>query len=219
MSQQIYKTQILESFPEFKKSQSFIDELMGAGKIMDIKAGNTIIDSGDYIKVIPFLMDGLIKIYREDADGNEILLYYIKSGESCVISITASLKGEKSSIKAYVEEDSTLIAIPIKDFENLLNKYNLLHTFTYDLFNIKYNQLINSIDSLAFTNLRARLYNYLTNEAKSKETNVLVGLTHKKISTDLSTSREVVSRLMYALQKEGLIDISNKKITLFKLGD
>lgn len=192
---------------------------MGAGKIMDIKAGNTIIDSGDYIKVIPFLMDGLIKIYREDADGNEILLYYIKSGESCVISITASLKGEKSSIKAYVEEDSTLIAIPIKDFENLLNKYNLLHTFTYDLFNIKYNQLINSIDSLAFTNLRARLYNYLTNEAKSKETNVLVGLTHKKISTDLSTSREVVSRLMYALQKEGLIDISNKKITLLKLGD
>ena len=164
-------------------------------------------------------MDGLIKIYREDADGNEILLYYIKSGESCVISITASLKGEKSSIKAYVEEDSTLIAILIKDFENLLNKYNLLHTFTYDLFNIKYNQLINSIDSLAFTNLRARLYNYLTNEAKPKETNVLVGLTHKKISTDLSTSREVVSRLMYALQKEGLIDISNKKITLLKLGD
>ncbi len=219
MSQQIYKTQILESFPEFKKSQPFIDELMDSGKIMDIKAGNTIIDSGDYIKVIPFLMDGLIKIYREDADGNEILLYYIKSGESCVISITASLKGEKSSIKAYVEEDSTLIAIPIKDFENLLNKYNLLHTFTYDLFNIKYNQLINSIDSLAFTNLRARLYNYLTNEAKSKETNVLVGLTHKKISTDLSTSREVVSRLMYAIQKEGLIDISNKKITLLKLGD
>jgi len=134
-------------------------------------------------------------------------------------STISKVAKEKSSIKAYVEEDSTLIAIPIKDFENLLNKYNLLHTFTYDLFNIKYNQLINSIDSLAFTNLRARLYNYLTNEAKSKETNVLIGLTHKKISVDLSTSREVVSRLMYAIQKEGLIDISNKKITLLKLGD
>ena len=209
-----FKETVLTSFPYFQKSQDFSDELLAVGKVMEVQAGTVLMNVGDYIKVIPFLMEGLLKIYREDDNGNEILLYYIKSGESCVISITASLKNEKSSIKALVDEDSTLLAVPTQEFEKLLSKYNLLHTFTYDLFNQKYNQLIDSIDSLAFTDMRMRLMSYLSMVAEAKGTKEIVGLTHKKIAQDLSTSREVVSRLLNAFQKAEKIKILNKKITL-----
>ncbi len=211
-----HREEIIKSFPEFQKTQGFVDEVLELGKFIAVPKGNTIIDVDDYIKVIPLLMNGLIKIYREDDDGNEILLYYIKSGESCVISITSSIKYEKSSIRATTEEDSTIFAIPSHDFLKLLNKYNLLHTFTYDLFNVKYNELIKSIDSLAFSDMRTRLYHYLETKANLRDTKIITGLTHKEIAKDLATSREVISRLLYALSKDGKITIKNKEITLSK---
>jgi len=184
------------------------------GRVVEFKSGTTIINSGEYIKVITFLIDGLIKIYREDPDGNEILLYYINSGESCVISITSSLRNEKSTIKALVVEQARVFAVPNDKFEYLLGRYNLLHAFTYDLFSNKYNQLIDSIDSLAFMNMRSRLFNYLQKEAQNSGRHEIQGLTHKSIATDLSTSREVISRLLSALQKEGRVRLENKKIIL-----
>ncbi len=201
-------------FPDFKKSQAFIEELVNLGRVVEFKSGTTIINSGEYIKVITFLIDGLIKIYREDPDGNEILLYYINSGESCVISITSSLRNEKSTIKALVVEQARVFAVPNDKFEYLLGRYNLLHAFTYDLFSNKYNQLIDSIDSLAFMNMQSRLFNYLQKEAQNSGRHEIQGLTHKSIATDLSTSREVISRLLSALQKEGRVRLENKKIIL-----
>lgn len=208
------KEELLKSFPEFQKTDGFIDEVLALGDFMEIPKGNTIMEVGDYIKVIPLLMDGLIKIYREDDDGNEILLYYIKSGESCIISITSSIRYEKSSIKATTEEDSTVFALPSDDFSKLLKKYNLLHTFNYDLFSVKYNELIKSIDSLAFSDMRTRLYDYLQTKASLSDSKIISGVTHKEIAKDLATSREVISRLLYALSKDSKISIENKEITL-----
>lgn len=209
-----HQSKILSKFPDFKRSKEFSAKLMEYGNLMDIPKGTTILNSGEYIKVIPLLIEGLIKIYREDDEGNEILLYYINSGESCVISITTSIKDEKSTIKALVEEDSTILAVSKEKFLLLLNQYNLLHTFTYDLFNLKYNELINSIDKLAFSDTKTRLLNYLKTKAEHKESKILSGLTHKEIARDLSTSREVISRLLSALQKDGKLVISKKTITL-----
>lgn len=206
--------QLSNLFPDFAKSKPLIDELIEVGSFVEIAAGNTLIDTGDYIKVIPFLINGLIKIYRQDDEGNEILLYYINSGESCVISITLSLKDEVSSIKAHVEEDSTVFVVPNAKFEYLLGKYSLLHSFTYDLFNLKYNQLISSIDVLAFTDMKTRLMNYLVAESNAKDTELLEGLTHKQIATDLASSREVISRLLSSLQKDGRIKMIGRKIQI-----
>jgi len=214
MEDSTHKQTLQKTFPGFQKTIGFVDSLIDAGQIIEIKSGTTIMDVGDYVKVIPFLIHGLIKIYRENDEGNELLLYYINSGESCVISITTSLKNEKSSIKALVEEDSTILAVPIQKFESLLKEYDLLHTFTYDLFNSKYNELINSIDSLAFSDMRTRLLDYLQKESTVKNSKSISGLTHKQIAMDLSTSREVISRLLNSLQKEGKITIDKKVISL-----
>lgn len=202
------------TFPSFTKSEEFVNKFIESGKQMKVSAGTTIIDVGGYIKVIPFLIDGLIKIYREDAFGNEIFLYYITSGESCVMSITTCMNNEKGSIKAVVEEDSHLLAVPVDSFISLLNEYNLLQTFTYDLFRSKYNELIKSIDNLAFTDTKSRLVQYLRTECEVKGGDTISGLTHRKIATDLATSREVVSRMLSLLQREGLLKLEQRKIIL-----
>lgn len=204
------------TFPSFNKSAEFVTKLIEKGQQMEVPADSTIIGVGEYIKVIPFLIDGLIKIYREDELGNEIFLYYITSGESCVMSITTCLKNEKGSIKAVVEEDSTILAVPVDAFINLLNEYNLLQTFTYDLFRSKYNELIKSIDNLAFTDTKSRLVQYLRTECEVKGSNIISGLTHRKIAHDLATSREVISRMLSLLQREGLLKLEQRKITLLE---
>jgi len=204
---------VAKNFPDFRKSQQFMDKLIDCGQLLEVEKGTALLDSGQYVKVIPFLLNGLLKIYREDEDGNEILLYYINSGESCVVSITTSLKNEKGSIKALVEEDSQILAVPSKEFMSLLNEYELLHTFTYSLFLSKYNALIECVDSLAFTDKKGRLWRYLIQESEIKNSKSLK-LTHKSIADDLATSREVISRLLYALQREGKIELSNKQITI-----
>ena len=209
-----FEKKLKHTFPSFLKSPKFIEEFTGTGKEMEIPAGTAIIDAGDYIKVIPFLIDGLIKIYREDEHGNEIFLYYITSGESCVMSITTCLKNEKGSIKAMVEEDSTILAIPVDSFIDLLNEYNLLQTFTYDLFRSKYNELIKSIDNLAFSDTKSRLIQYLKTEASIKGSNTIVGLSHRKIASDLATSREVISRTLSLLQRQGVLKLGHRMIIL-----
>ena len=205
---------ILSKFPDFNRSKEFVDKLTECSSLVNIPKGQVILDAGQYIKVIPLLIDGLIKIYREDDDGNEILLYYINSGESCVMSISSSLKDEQSSIKAIVEEDSHVLTVPRDAFVKLLSEYDLLNHFTYDLFNLKYNQLIKTIDSLAFSDTKDRLLNYLIQKLEMTESKIIKGITHRDIARDLSTSREVVSRLLYALQKEGKLYLNNKEITI-----
>lgn len=205
---------IKEKFPEFLKSEEFLKKLENSGTLMEVPKNTHIVSVGEYIKVIPFLLDGLIKIYREDDDGKEILLYYINSGESCVMSITTCLKNEKGSIKALVAEDSVIMAVPKDDFIQLLNEFNLLQVFTYDLFRSKYNELIKAIDNLAFNDTSSRIKQYLLRESEIKESKSLKGLTHKQIAQDLSTSREVVSRILHLLQREGFLNLDNRMITI-----
>lgn len=208
------ENKLKHTFPSFNKSTEFISKLIETGQQMNVPADTAIIGVGEYIKIIPFLIDGLIKIYREDESGNEIFLYYITSGESCVMSITTCLKNEKGSIKALVVEDSDILAVPVDAFINLLNEYNLLQTFTYDLFRSKFNELIKSIDNLAFTDIKSRLMQYLRTECEVKGVSIISGLTHKKIANDLATSREVISRTLSLLQREGYLILEQRKITL-----
>ena len=205
---------IKEKFPDFLKSEQFLQKLENSGTLMEVPKDTTIVNVGEYIKVIPFLLEGQIKIYREDDDGKEILLYYINSGESCVMSITTCLKNEKGSIKALVAEDSLLMAVPKDDFIKLLNEFNLLQVFTYDLFRSKYNELIKAIDNLAFNDTSSRIKQYLLRESEIKKTKNLKGLTHKQIAQDLATSREVVSRILHLLQREGFLSLDNRMISI-----
>lgn len=158
------------------------------------------------------MISGLAKVFKEEeTNGNEVLLYYIKPGESCVMSITTLTKNEKSNVKAIIEEDSKVVVIPADKALEIAKKYPKWNEFIYDLFNLKFNELLNSIELLTFSNKDLRLYKYLKKESNLKNTNIL-HTTHQHIAYDLGSSREVISRLLKKLEKEGLIKLRQKNI-------
>ena len=199
-------------FPNLAKLPELKKELVSISSLIELKEGTVILKQGDYIKFIPLMISGLAKVFKEEeVNGNEILLYYIKPGESCVMSITTLIKNEKSNVKAIIEDDSKVVVVPADKALEIAKKYPKWNEFIYDLFNLKFNELLNTIELLTFSNKDLRLYKYLKKESSLKNTNIL-HTTHQEIAYDLGSSREVISRLLKKLEKEGLVKLRQKNI-------
>lgn len=195
-------------FPKLARMPELKKELISISEILEFKAGTVILNQGAYIKVIPLLISGLAKVFKEEpVNGNEVLLYYIKPGESCVMSLTALLNNESSRVKAVIEQDSRVVIIPADKALEIAKKYPKWNEFIYDLFNIKFEELLNVIEILTFSNKDTRLLEYLRKEAIIKNNNIL-HTTHQHIAYDLGSSREVISRLLKKLEVNGTIRLS-----------
>ncbi|VAV83829.1 Transcriptional regulator, Crp/Fnr family [hydrothermal vent metagenome] len=201
-------------FPKLAQMPELKGELISISQIHEFKAGTTILKQGGYIKVIPLLISGLAKVFKEEpVNGNEVLLYYIKPGESCAMSLITLFRNETSQIKAVIEQDSRIVVIPADKAIAIAKKYPRWNEFIYDLFNMKYDELLNVIEILTFSNKDTRLLEYLKKEATLKNTKTLQ-TTHQQIAYDLGSSREVISRLLKKLEHDGSIKLSHGTIEL-----
>jgi len=201
-------------FPKLAQMPKLKEELIAISKIIKFKAGTIILKQGAYVKVIPLMLSGLAKVFKEEStNGNEVLLYYIKPGESCVMSVTTLIRNEASQVKAVIEEDSEIVVIPADKALQIAKKYPKWNEFIYDLFNLKFEELLNIVEILTFSNKDTRLLEYLKKEAQLKGGNIL-HTTHQHIAYDLGSSREVISRLLKKLEHEGIIKLGQGTIDL-----
>lgn len=193
--------------PELKK------EIAEVGKLVEIKAGSTIMDIGQYIKSIPLVVDGSIKVIREDDDGHEIFLYYVESKNTCAMSLTCCMSYSQSKIRAIAEEDTTVINIPVKYMDEWMQKYTSWKNFTMMTYSNRFEELLKTIDLIAFHHMDERLLKYLQNKSETLNSDTL-SVTHQEIAYDLNSSREAVSRLLKQLEKMGKIKLSRNKIEM-----
>lgn len=198
-------------FPKLATMPELKEELVAISTVTKIQSGTVILKQGGYVKVIPLMLQGLAKVFKEEENGNEVLLYYIKPGESCVMSITTLLGNETSKVKAVIEEDSELVIIPADKAIDIARKYPKWNNFIYELFNIKFEELLTVIKILTFSNKDIRLLEYLKKEVALKGTTIL-HTTHQHIAYDLGSSREVISRLLKKLENEGSIRLKQGSI-------
>lgn len=198
-------------FPKLATMPELKEELVAISTVTKIQSGTVILKQGGYVKVIPLMLQGLAKVFKEEENGNEVLLYYIKPGESCVMSITTLLGNETSKVKAVIEEDSELVIIPADKAIDIARKYPKWNDFIYELFNIKFEELLTVIKILTFSNKDIRLLEYLKKEVALKGTSIL-HTTHQHIAYDLGSSREVISRLLKKLENEGAIQLKQGSI-------
>ncbi len=201
------------NFPQFASSIELLQEIEKISSIHEFDKETIILKENSYVKVIPLLISGLIKVYKEDESGNEVLLYYIEPGESCIMSIMAAEKNEKITVKGIVEEKSEIVIIPIQKLQFLRRNYPQWNLFVYNLFNEKFDEVIDMIKILTFSNKEKRLEEYLLKEAKIKNTTELHH-SHQEIANELGSSREVISRLLKKLEKDGKIELSQRKIKI-----
>jgi len=194
---------------------ALIEEIYQFGALSNFKEGDVIIDYGKYIRMMPIVVKGTIKVFRMDDSGNEILLYYLSSNESCSMAYSCCMEAKKSEVKAIAEDDVELIAIPHLKMEEWLCKYPSWKKYIMRSFNERFLELLKSIESIAFHKLDERLISYLKEKQRLSGSSVIKA-SHYLIADELATSRVVVSRLLKHLENDGKILLYRNEIKLLK---
>jgi len=177
------KSKLKELFPVFEQHE-LVEKIADNCQYFKLPGGTELMHTGSYISVVPLVLSGTIKVFREDTDGREIFLYYINSGESCALTLTACFKMEKSYIKAKIQEETEFIAIPVELVRNFHKEHPSWSKFVFS-----------------------------TEKATVMNVSVL-HISHKEIADDLVTSREVISRLLKQMEKKQLLELARGRIKL-----
>lgn len=193
--------------PEFKK------ELYDSSSIKKFNTGDVILDMDAYVNYIPVVLSGSLKVMRSQEDGREILLYYITPGESCIVSILSGMKQDKSQIRALVEEKAEILMVSIQKAKEWIRKFPEWTDFIFDLYQKRFEGLLNIVNSVAFQKVDARILQLLHQKAELYESNELV-VTHQQIADELGITREAASRVLKQLENEEEIKLSRNKILL-----
>jgi len=198
----------MEHNPEINKALSYLNpelllEITKAAITKEIPVDTEILREGQFVKVIPIVLKGLIRVYTRHKD-RDLLLYYIRPKESCIMSFAASLKNEPSKVFALTEEDTTALLLPVDKVSNWIKQYPNLNDLFYQQYNLRYSELLDTIHHVLFENMDTRLYNYLKEKVNLTNKNPLK-ISHKQIASELGTAREVISRVMKKLELEGKV--------------
>lgn len=195
---------------------ALLDEISLSGTLKEIPEGYKLIEAGQYIKSMPLLMSGAIKIMRDDSDGDELLLYFLESGDTCAMTLTCCLGNTKSEIRAVAELDTKLIMVPIEKMEEWTGKYKSWRNFVFESYHNRLMEMLETLDSIAFLKMDERLLKYLKDKSNITKDHIIYS-THQEIAYELHTSRVVISRLLKKLENQGKIELNRNNIKIISL--
>ncbi len=195
--------------------EALLDEMIKVGRKQNVKKGEALIEIGAEMVFMPLIINGAVKVFRQDDDGDEYILYFIEGGDTCAMTLNCCMTGAKSEIKAVAEVDTELIMIPITKMEDWLH-FKSWRTFVFQSYNNRLSEMLAAIDSLAFMNMNERVLKYLRDKVIINK-DELLDITHNIISMELNTSRVVISRILKKLEIDGFIKLHRNKIELLKL--
>jgi len=199
-------------FPDIYEQEAQ-QAIVSHGAIVNVPSGEMLMDIGQYIKFMPLVIEGSLKIMREDNDGNELLLYYIRPGETCAMSLTCCMGDARSNVRAIAEENTTLIAIPIRFLDEWTNTFRSFKGFVMLTYQRRFEELLQTIDGIAFHRLDDRLMNALRDKAKAQRTSI-IQTTHQELANELNSSREVISRVLKQMERRGMLHLGRNRIEL-----
>lgn len=198
---------------QFLFEEKLIDEIQNIGLLKKIPQGEIMIDLGERISYIPLLLEGAIKVVREDDSGEELLLYFVEFGNTCAMTLNCCLEDTVSEIRAICEADTTLIMIPIDAMDDWLIKYRSWRNFIFESYQNRLNEMLKAIDALTFLKLDERLEKYLIDRSKVIKSKSLK-ITHLEIAMDLNSSRVVISRLLKKMENQGKVRLGRNTISI-----
>lgn len=201
-----------ENFSAFFE-EALLQEINESGVYKDIPEGELLMDIGTYVTAMPLLISGAIKVMREDNDGDELLLYFLERGDTCAMTLSCCLGQKKSEIRAVAETNTQLIMVPIQKMEEWTSNYKSWRNFVFNSYHQRLNEMLETIDSIAFLNMDERLWKYLKEKMRITKDETIYS-THQEIAYDLHTSRVVISRLLKTLENKGKIALQRNAIKL-----
>lgn len=207
-----YKTQLIENYG-FLFEEALLNEILKVARYQKVLKGDVILDHDQLILGMPLLLNGTIKISRQDHEGDELLLYYLEQGDTCSMTLSCCMHNKKSEIRAVAETDVELMLIPLELMRAWIKKFDTWLEFVFNSYQSRFNELLEAIDNLAFNDLHVRIHKYLKEQVVIQKTNEL-DISHQDIATDLYTSRVVVSRILKSLEREKKLNLGRNKIEI-----
>ena len=203
--------QIRTHFSILAQSTDIANAIAAQSTILTLPVGHVLMEIGSTIQYIPLVIEGSIKVVRSDAIGHEILMYYIHPGESCALTLSASLKSEKSKIKAIVQQPATLVLLPATVNWQLVRRYPIWFDFVLDAYQKRFEELLELVEEIGFKHLDERLEKYLKDKFVL-EPSTIIAISHQEIASELGTARVVVSRMLKQLEHRGVITLMRGRI-------
>ncbi|MEK0414570.1 MAG: hypothetical protein RL070_2058 [Bacteroidota bacterium] len=195
----ITKEQLTSLFPNLE--DGLYDAILEHAEIKEIPAGTPLLKVGQNIRSTMMVVEGTVKLYQENEEGDEYFMYYISPGQACAVSMVCSFQAEQSQVLAKALTNVTLLTIPIKYMDEWLSKFKSWHYFVIKTYRTRFEELLKTVNEVAFKNMDERLEFYLKQQVEKFGTTLK--LTHQEIATDLNSSREVISRLMKKMEENG----------------
>jgi CRP/FNR family transcriptional regulator, anaerobic regulatory protein len=198
-------------FPQFEPA--LIEMIEKEAVQRTFYAGDVIMRTGQFIKSTVLVLEGRIKIYRENQDGGEFLMYYLEPGQACAVSMICAIQSTTSEIMAQAEENTEVLMIPIQLMDEMMNKYKSWYQFVIQTYRGRFEELLAVVDNIAFRNMDERLEFYLKRHAGDSGKKQ-IELSHQQIADDLNSSREVISRLLKKMEQRNLVKLHRNMIEL-----
>jgi CRP/FNR family transcriptional regulator, anaerobic regulatory protein len=195
--------------------KELIKELFQYGELRTFSAGDVIMDYGQYVRMMPIILKGTVKVFRRDENSKEILLYYLSDNESCSMAYGCCISAKKSEVKAVAEDDGELLAIPFVKLADWLCQYTGWRNYIFNSFNDRFVELLNSIDVMAFGNMDRRLTLYLK-EKNERSGSTIIKVSHNQIAEELATTRVVISRILKQFENDKKVILYRNEIKLLK---
>ncbi|MBL7696885.1 MAG: Crp/Fnr family transcriptional regulator [Chitinophagaceae bacterium] len=199
-------------FPDLE--EELYNEILEHATIKKVKAGDVLLRIGQTIRYTILIVDGIVKLYREDEEGHEFFIYNLSAGQACSLSMVCAVRQETSEVLAKAVTDATIITIPFEYMEKWMAEYKSWYQFVIASYRDRFEELLKTIDAIAFRKLDQRLENYLIKQAAKLGPNLKI--THQEIANDLNSSREVVSRLLKKMEAKNWLIIHRNSIELIK---
>jgi len=203
-----------EVFPSFEKSLQ--QELAEKSEIRTFKAGEQLMRTGQYFRSTMLIIEGLVKVYREDEQGSEFFMYYLQPGQACALSMVCATKSETSQVMAKAVKDTTVIAIPLQYMDEWMTQYKTWYHFVLETYRSRFEELLVTIDHIAFQAMDERLLFYLKRHRETLKTDIIT-ISHQEIADELNSSREVISRLLKKMEQMGKVKLQRNAIELISL--
>lgn len=205
--------QELQQISEFQSSPELIEKLQQNSMRKTYEAGSIILNENASIHAIPIVAKGVLKVIRTEEDGREILLYYIKAGESCIMSFLGGMHQETSKVKAEVEEDAEILFLPMDKVSLFIKEHPEWLDYIFRLYHKRFEELLEIVNAIAFKKVDERLMNLIQKKVDLTQ-NKTLSITHEQLANELGTNRVVVSRLLKQLEEEGRVQLGRNKILL-----
>ncbi|XOV66880.1 MAG: Crp/Fnr family transcriptional regulator [Fluviicola sp.] len=199
----------------FLFTSELLQEIRKNGQLIEVAEGEIILDLGDTMQHMPILLEGAIKVLREDEEGDELLLYFLETGDTCAMTMSCCMGDRKSKVRTVAERDSKIVMIPLDKMSDWIQQFTDWRSFIFDSYSVRLSELLESIDSLAFMNMHERVYKYLKDKMMVNSNSEL-NVTHREIAGDLHTSRVVISRILKSLEREGRIALHRNRLEVLK---